>query len=540
MRAAKVAVAAMLASALLISACSSSNSGGGGSSGGASTGHPGNLASGATFTVLTPDDPGALNPYQNIQTPGVSLFKYLYDYLVTIAPDGTIQPELATSWTVNGATSTFKLRTGVTCSDGSPLTASTIAQGFNYIKDPANKSVLIGVALPSANYTATGDDSTNTFTLTFDKPFGFLLQALSLVPIVCGKGLANPASLNESSSGSGPFVLTKATPGVEYDMDKRAGYSWGPNAASTSAPGFPDHVVEKIVASQSTAANLLIAKSANAAVINGPDGSRLTGSAFQSQQSIQGGIEMLFNESTGRPTADLAVRKALIMALDIPQVSAVVSQGLVTTAGTSLTPSKSACDDSSAAASVPKGSLTDAENLLTQDGWVAGADGTRTKDGKALSLTAPYLTTSAGDAPAMDLIVAAWKKLGVKVTQDPLDQAAFSAATFSTGNYDVLPLTEFAVPFQSILTGFLSGPPPPNGINSAHINTSGYTSASQQAVATNGPAGCQLWTQAAQALYTNADIIPISQMVARFYTSRASFSLGIGRIVPSSIRLYDK
>lgn len=128
MRAAKVAVAAMLASALLISACSSSRSSSSTPSGGASTGHPGSLVSGGTFTVLTPDDPGALNPFQNIQTPGVSLFKYLYDYLVTIAPDGTIQPELATSWTVNGATSTFKLRPGVTCSDGTPLTASTIAQ----------------------------------------------------------------------------------------------------------------------------------------------------------------------------------------------------------------------------------------------------------------------------------------------------------------------------------------------------------------------------------------------------------------------------
>src|SRR5438034_999456 len=98
----------------------------------------------------------------------------------------------------------------------------------------------------------------NTFTFTYNKPFGFLLQAFALFPIVCGKGLKNPKSLAATSSGSGPFVLTKATPGVEYDFDKRPGYTWGPSGARTDAPGFPDHVVEKIVASQTTAANLLV------------------------------------------------------------------------------------------------------------------------------------------------------------------------------------------------------------------------------------------------------------------------------------------
>jgi peptide/nickel transport system substrate-binding protein len=532
----KSPLVAVVAMAVLISACSSS----GGGDKGKKNDPNANLAKGGTFTDLSANDPGALVPYDNIQTPGVSMFKFLYDYLVAIDPKGKIVPELAESWTVDGAKSTFKLKSGVTCSDGSPVKASTIAANFNYVKDPAHKSVIVGVILPSNKFTATADDATNTFTLTFDKPFGFLLQAVSLFPMVCGKGLTDPASLKGTSSGSGPFVLKKATPGVEYLLEKRTGYTWGPNGASTDAQGFPDRIVHKIVSSQTTMTNLLVSKAANTAVINGPNGARLGSAGFATQQDLQGSIIMLFNEAPGRPTSDIAVRKALIMALDIPQLSSVVTQGLFTKAGYSLTPSRSACDDSAAVSAIPKHDVAAAKKLLDDAGWAVGSDGIRSKNGKKLTLTAPYQTTTAGDAPASDLLAATWKDLGAKVTQVPLDEAAFSGTMFSTGNYDVLPFSEFAVPFQSILTGFLSGPSPPDGINTAHISTPGYTTNIQQAVATPGDAGCALWTKAAEALYTNADIIPISILPVRWYSRLATFDLSIGRIVPSSIRMHTK
>jgi peptide/nickel transport system substrate-binding protein len=530
MRPAKVALAAVMASALLVTAACSSDS--------PSSGNSGGFANGGTFTLLAADDPGSLNPFQNIQTPGVSMFKYLYSYLLSIDSSGKLVPELATSWTVDGGTVTFKLKTGVTCSDGSPVTATTIADNFNYAKDPANKAVQIGIIFPNTNFTATPDDATNTLTVKFDTPYGFVLQALSLFPIVCGAGLKDPTTLTAKSSGSGPFVLNKAVTGTEYDFDKRAGYSWGPNGATNDAPGVPDKIVEKIVGSQSTAANLLVSKSANAAQINGPDGARLTDPSFKSIDSVVGGISMLFNQSPGRPTADLAVRKALTMVLDIPQVSATVTQGISKVAGKSLTPAQTACDDTAAVSSIPTGDQAAAESLLTQAGWVAGSDGIRVKDGKQLAINASYLTTTAGDAPAMDLIEAAWKKLGAKVTLQPLDNAGVNTAMFASGNYDVMPLIELAVPFQSILIGWLSGPNPPNGINTAHISTPAYTDNANKAIQTPGDEGCALWTAAAKGLYEHADIIPISIMPARYFMQKATFDLWIGRVNPTSIRLF--
>ena len=219
-----------------------------------------------------------------------------------------------TSWKTTGPTTVFTIRKGVTCSDGSPVTPSVIAEDFAYIKNPANGSPYIGVAVPSANFTYQADDAASTFTLTLAAPFGFLLQSLAFFPIVCGKGAQDPASLSESASGSGPYTLSQAVPNSHYTLALRKGYTWGPGGASTDVAGIPSKVVIDIISSETTEANELLSGTLNAAVINGPDRKRLTGSGFATQQAINGGIDLLFNE-TGAVPRRPDVRKALTMTM---------------------------------------------------------------------------------------------------------------------------------------------------------------------------------------------------------------------------------
>jgi peptide/nickel transport system substrate-binding protein len=495
-------------------------------------------ASGGTFTFAMADDPGNLNPLKTVQTPDADLFKFLYDDLVHVAPNGGIVSGLATSWVTTGPTTVFTIRKGVTCSDGSAVTPSVIAEDFAYIKNPKNGSPYIGVAVPSADFTYQADDSASTFTLTLAHPFDFLLQSLAFFPIVCGQGAKNPASLSESASGSGPYTLSQALPNNHYTLVKRAGYSWGPSGATTSAAGLPDKVVVDIVSSETTAANEMLSGSLNAAVINGPDRKRLTGSGYSTQQAVNGGIDLLFNESKSRVTSDPDVRKALTMTINRPQCSSVVTEGLTSAAGTSVSPAQPlACDDSAAASSIPGYNPSAAAALLTSDGWKPGPGGIRTKDGKQLAVTAPYLNTAGGNASAMDLIAAAWKTLGVQVTLDPVTNVDFSGIVFATGDYDVSPITDFANPYQSTLTGLLAGPPPPTGINAGNVNDPQYASLSAKALETDGAAGCQLWVQAARALYSNADMLPVSVLITNWVIKGATFQTVGGRIVPTSIRM---
>lgn len=530
MRIARTAGLALCLTALAATACSSSASSG---SGGSAA-----VASGGTFTFAMADDPGNLNPLKTVQTPDANMFKFLYDDLVHVAPSGDIVSGLATSWKTTGPTTVFTIRKGVTCSDGSPVTPSVIAEDFAYIKNPKNGSPYIGVAVPSASFTDQANDAASTFTLTLAAPFDFLLQSLAFFPIVCGKGAQDPASLSESASGSGPYTLSQAVPNSHYTLTLRKGYAWGPGGASTDVAGIPGKVVIDIVSSETTAANELLSGSLNAAVINGPDRKRLTGSGFSTQQAVNGGIDLLFNENKSRVTSDPDVRKALTMTIDRPQVSSVVTEGLTSAAGASVSPATPlACDDSAAASSIPAYNPTAAAQLLTSDGWLPGAGGIRTKNGVKLAVTAPYLNTAAGNAPAMDLIGAAWQKLGVQVTLDPVTNVDFSGIVFATGNYDVSPITDFANPYQSTLTGLLAGPPPPTGINAGHVNDAQYATLSAKALQTYGQAGCQLWVQAARALYSNADMLPVSVLITNWAIKGATFQNVGGRIIPTSIRM---
>lgn len=483
-------------------------------------------------------DPGTLNPLNNTATTANWLFRLAYDPLVTRASDGKITAGLATKWSFDGTTAKFTIRKGVTCSDGSAVTPSVIAKNFAWVKDASHPSTEIGAVLPNRNFTYTADDATSTFTLKLASPFSLLLSSLSFMPIVCGAAADNPATLTTTSSGSGPFVLTQATPNSEYVLTKRKGYTWGVDGGTTAAPGTPETVVLKIVADETTAANLMVAGQVNAAVINGQDRARLAAAGTTSKTYTSGGVVMSFNEADGRITSDKNVRLALTMAVDRAQVATTVTQGLIKTAGTSVSAADpQVCDDSSAAKAVPKFNLTAAKKLLDTDGWVVGSDGIRTKDGKPLSLVTGYSTATPGAAAAVELIASDWKKLGVDVQITPMTQADYTVRVFSSGNYDVMPVEQFSNPFPSTLTGLLGGPVPPAGTNAGHIANTDYQASIAKAQASGVNSGCSDWTAASKALFTSADVIPMSSWPTNWVLKGAQMDTLGGRPIATSIKL---
>ncbi|MCL1898321.1 MAG: ABC transporter substrate-binding protein, partial [Micrococcales bacterium] len=304
------------------------------------------LAEGGTFTMAVAGDPGSLNPLNNTLTASTWLFRFLYDALIYRDADGSVQGDLAESWEFDGTTAVFKIREGVTCSDGSAFTPSVIAKSFAYLKDPENASVMIGAVIPNRDFTFEADDEANTFTLTLGSPFGLLIDEMSFLPLPCGAGADNPNGLTTTSSGSGPFVLTEVVPNTSFTMTKRDGYTWGLNGGRTDAPGMPDTVVMTVVSTESTAANLLINGQANAAVINGPDADRVRAAGATSELVVTGDVAIVFNQTEGHPGADRDVRLALTQALDRGEVGAIATQGLVTEPGQSVNAATPrVCDD---------------------------------------------------------------------------------------------------------------------------------------------------------------------------------------------------
>ena len=58
------------------------------------------------------------------------------------------RPVLRESWEETPTSVTYTLKEGITCGDGTPLTASTVADNFRFVADPANQSPLLGVFVP--------------------------------------------------------------------------------------------------------------------------------------------------------------------------------------------------------------------------------------------------------------------------------------------------------------------------------------------------------------------------------------------------------
>ena len=491
---------------------------------------------GGTYTEALTDDPGAFNPHRNPQI--VSYMYLLYDSLVNLTPDGEIVSGLAETWQANATSATFQLKAGITCSDGSALTASQVARNINFVGDPRNKSALYGQFTPTSRFHATGDDAGRTVRVQLPTPFSFPLQTIGFLPIICAKGLESPAMLTSASNGTGPFVLSQSAPGDHYTLTVRKGYTWGPNGASTDAPGTPAQIVLKVVANETTAANLLVSGAVNQARVAGPDRQRLTAQSLShfDEHLITG--ELWYNQRPGRPGSDIDVRRALSAALDLDQLAKVQTSGNgVRSTGLAAIRPK-ACSGDTVTGQLPAHDPGQAAALLDRAGWLRSGDGLRQKNGKTLALSLHYAAKDGdGAAAAVELISQKWAALGVRVTLSGDDANALNTNIFQTSDFDAL-WTGINFTLPSSIVPYVSGATPPAGQNLFAIDNAEYTRLAAQAGQTVGPEGCALWNKAEQALFRDADVVPVAESVIPYFLRKAQGATnGLQAPIPTSIRL---
>ncbi|WP_219517729.1 ABC transporter substrate-binding protein [Nonomuraea ceibae] len=489
---------------------------------------------GGTFTFAIPADPGVLDPATAVLSATNSLLVFAYDTLVNVGEKGEIIPGLAEKWEVKPDSVTFTLRKDVTCSDGSKLTPAQVAANVNHIADPATKSPVYGVLLPTG-MKAEADDAAGTVTLSMPEPYGFILETTRNLFIVCGKGVEDRSVLARGTSGSGPFVLTEAAPGDHYTFEPRREYAWGPGGAT--GKDLPDKVVLKVVPNEQTAANLLVAGSINGATFFGPDRARMESTPGLGKLTPPGGNgQFLFHQGDGRPTEDVAVRKALTQALNLQELAGIASSGTGRPV-TGLVIDPRPCPGDSVTGHLPAFDAAAAAAALDAAGWKAGPDGTRAKDGDKLSLRVLYATTRGpGVQAAVEYMAAAWKKIGVDVKLNGVLDTKLSESLNATQDWDVvwLPIT---VTLPSQLIGFLSGPAAPKGANFAHLSNDRYEELVAKAMPVPGAEGCKSWLEAESALFDNVDLVPVVENTLLVATKGATFAFDAGALVPTSIRV---
>ncbi|SDG79454.1 peptide/nickel transport system substrate-binding protein [Sinosporangium album] len=493
------AVAAIGALGLLAAACG----GGGSADGGKDAG-----AKDATFTAAIPTDPGALDPATAVLSVTNGTLAQAYDALVHQGPNGVVSG-LAEKWEVKPDSVTFTIRKDVTCSDGSTVTPSVIAENFAHLANPETKSPIYGVLVP-AGLTAKADDAAGTVTLSTPQPYSFILENARDVWIVCGKGLKDRSILTKQTSGSGPYVLSESVSGDHYTFTRREGYAWGRGGTTNNEPGSPAKIVLKVVPNEQTAANLLTSGGINFAVIQGPDRDRLEKmSGFNNRVIAAGNGQYFYNQKKGLPGADPAVRKALTQAVNLQELGGISTSGKGGKATGLVWESMEPCKDDSVTGSLPPYDTAAATAALDAAGWKPGADGIREKDGKKLSLRYVYVTTRGpGFQAAAEYLAGEWKKIGVELKLNGVIDTKLAEVMNVSGDWDVIWLP-IGVGLPSQLTAFLSGPSAPKGANFAHLDNKRYTELVAEAIQKPGPEGCKLWAEAERALFTNHDLVPV-------------------------------
>lgn len=211
--------AAAVALTLGLAACSPSN---GSSSGGVSA-----------FTVARTGDIDKLDPqlataFQTQQTLGL-----VYSSLVKTGNDGSIQPDLATKWTLapDNLTLTLTLRSGVTWQDGSAFTSADVKASLERILDQAtgavarsNLTMISGVDTPDPV----------TVVLHLSKPAAALLYSLATVnaSIVSAKDIA-AGTVGKTPHGTGPFAWKQWDQGQQVVLTSNRTYYGGAPAIGT-------------------------------------------------------------------------------------------------------------------------------------------------------------------------------------------------------------------------------------------------------------------------------------------------------------------
>ncbi|MFJ3669578.1 ABC transporter substrate-binding protein [Streptomyces sp. NPDC090106] len=425
------AATALFTTGVLLTACGSGTDGSG--SGG------GEPRSGGTLTFAVGSDAGCVDPQQVASNDTIYSVRQTVDSLTDQDPEtGKIVPWLAKSWDISADTTTFTfhLRSGVTFSDGSKLTAQVVKDNFDAVPELGALATLAQGYLSGVKNTTVVDPL--TVKVTFAEPNAQFLQATSTHSL----GIESSASVrrtpqqrcSEGIVGSGPFVLKRYVQNQSITLAKRTGYAWGSSRWDKQGEAYLDQLVFKVVPEAGVRAGSLRSGQVDAiGSVGKADETALKGGQVSLQRRANPGVVFGLGLNNARPALkDARVRQAILAAIDREEIA-----GTVFPTGTRAATSVLAhtTPDYTSLASDLSFDADKAKSLLDEAGWKTGDDGIRTKGGKRLALTVDWVPNSATNQPALELLQQQLKAVGVQVTLKQLQITQF-APILQAGDYD--------------------------------------------------------------------------------------------------------
>lgn len=503
-----------LAVTLALSACSGGE--------GAATSNPLPSVQNSTVSMniegaVTSFDPAKGSSYQD-----AVMSWALYDTLVSFDTDGKIIPGIAESWTSTTTQSTFKIKPGIKCSDGAALGPAEIAASLNRFFAPETAAPLASLVLGQGN-SATATASGDSVTVNVKNPWNGLLAGLAtpFTGIICPSGLSDANALATASHGSGAWVTKSQVTGSSYTLESHKDYNWGPTYKDQPSGKRPDTLVMKVIADESTRANLMETGELQIAGYYGDSFDRFKDRGVKVSTSPQTDTMLVFNETPGKVTADPEVRKAIVQAIDRSQFNNIQSRGSGTVMN-NLGQDNYPCYDPSLESSITKTDTAAAAKVL--------------KDKNITIIGTNVLAGGDNNGYVLSALQAA----GAKANLQNLDNKAWVGNLFSGKNDWDVTVFPFGNPLNSLvaISGYYAGGTPPNGRNFGSIDNPDVPALLTAAGSSEGEAGCNAMSALQKSLFERNDVVPLATAPVNVVFAGGSEGTVVkGFVQPSSIRI---
>lgn len=394
---------------------------------------------GGTFTVATNgQEPACIDPLINA-TAGVIVSRNYSDSLVWQAEDGKFLPWLAESWTISddGRVYTFKIRKGVTFTDGAKLDAQAVKTNFDYIVNPKTKSQLSMAYFKPYEKSVVIDN--DTLEVHLKQPYNSFINILaqSYFALLSPKQITEkPETTCDAPIGSGPFKIVKWNKNSNIEFVRNNNYNWGP-PGSHEGPAYVEKLDLLFIGEDQIRYNSLLNGEIDAVDFVPPENVEeiKQNPDFGFIRAIRPGTAYSWHLNNSRPPFnDSLVRKALLNSIDRATIVAASSFGQWELSDflTSSTPDF--------AADLGKHLTYDpdqANKLLDEAGWTErDSDGVRKKDGKRLEGFIPLDGTNASRKRLAEQAQAGARAVGFDLNIELLPWQQLSERQLK-GDYDV-------------------------------------------------------------------------------------------------------
>lgn len=264
---------------------------------------------------LPTGEPSTLDPVKVGEESSAIVSANLCEKLLLLAPDFSVQPNLATfaDWT-DDTTFVFRIRPDVRFWDGTALTADDVAYSLGRTMDPGTGSIYTGMFQSAETIEVTGPDEVTIRFSAHDSRFRNSLA--TPVGAVYSKAFAEAAgaTFGTSQGGvmcSGPYKLDSWSPGQKITTSVNTDY-WGPESPHVKVLDYVFVTDDSTLTTALAAGEIDGAYALPNTAVNTLRGAK-TGTVYFGPSTMS--LMVLPATDTG-PMANSTVRTALDMAID--------------------------------------------------------------------------------------------------------------------------------------------------------------------------------------------------------------------------------